>query len=163
MHVHRETLPQASSPELYLADGGLETDLIFREGYDLPLFASLPLLDDPRGCIALRHYYRAFADVAKAADAGFMSERSPGPVANLIRAGDQTVTSRPPSGEGSKRPRMGRHNGAPGGLPNSLPIEGGQGGGRATSGRHVRLTVRFPAEAIGVHHQTELWSSNPLA
>ena len=74
MHVHRETLPQASSPQLYLADGGLETDLIFHEGYDLPLFASFPLLDDPRGCIALRHYYRAFADVAKAADAGFVLE-----------------------------------------------------------------------------------------
>ena len=74
MHVHRETLPQVASPGLYLTDGGLETDLIFHEGYDLPLFASFPLLDDPRGCIALRHYYRAFADVAKAADAGFVLE-----------------------------------------------------------------------------------------
>ena len=33
----------------WVTDGGLETDLIFHRGLDLPDFASFPLLDDPAG------------------------------------------------------------------------------------------------------------------
>jgi homocysteine S-methyltransferase len=32
-----------------LTDGGMETSLLFHEGYDLPCFASFPLLGDARG------------------------------------------------------------------------------------------------------------------
>jgi S-methylmethionine-dependent homocysteine/selenocysteine methylase len=74
MPKYRENLPQLSSPKLFLTDGGLETDLIFHEGFDLPLFAAFPLLDSERGVDALRRYYLRFAQVAKDAGAGFILE-----------------------------------------------------------------------------------------
>ena len=43
-----------------LTDGGLETVLLFHEGFDLPCFAAFPLLDDERGRAALRRYFGAF-------------------------------------------------------------------------------------------------------
>src|SRR5215218_8712996 len=48
----------------WVTDGGLETDLIFHRGLDLPDFASFPLLDDPAGRAVLDDYYRGYADVA---------------------------------------------------------------------------------------------------
>ena len=50
----QEAEPWRTSPDLlphlagrlFLTDGGLETDLIFLRGIDLPEFASFPLLDD---------------------------------------------------------------------------------------------------------------------
>ena len=32
-----------------VTDGGMETDLIFHHGVDLPLFAAFPLVDSPGG------------------------------------------------------------------------------------------------------------------
>jgi homocysteine S-methyltransferase len=71
---YRHDLPQLASSRAFLTDGGMETDLIFHEGFDLPLFASFPLVDDARGREALRRYYRRFALVAKEAKAGFVLE-----------------------------------------------------------------------------------------
>ena len=45
----------------YVSDGGLETDLIFHHGVDLPEFASFPLVDDERGRALLRGYYDGYA------------------------------------------------------------------------------------------------------
>lgn len=47
-----------------LTDAGLETDLIFNEGFDLPAFASFPLLDSRTGREALSRYYRRFIAMA---------------------------------------------------------------------------------------------------
>lgn len=58
----------------YVADGGLETDLIYNIGWDLPEFASFPLLDSQQGRDDLRRYYARYADVARAAGAGFLVE-----------------------------------------------------------------------------------------
>ena len=58
------TLPQLSG-SLFIADGGLETTLIFRDGFDLPQFAAFPLLDDERGRAGLRAYYEPYIRVAK--------------------------------------------------------------------------------------------------
>lgn len=41
----------------FLADGGLETSMIFHEGLDLPQFASFTLLDKPEGRAALNRYF----------------------------------------------------------------------------------------------------------
>ena len=46
MSMHRHALPQLTSDKLFLIDGGLETDLIFYHGVDLPLFASITLFRD---------------------------------------------------------------------------------------------------------------------
>jgi S-methylmethionine-dependent homocysteine/selenocysteine methylase len=57
-----------------LTDTGLETDLIFHEGFDLPFFASFVLLDDETGLEALRSYYRRHLEVAENAGVGFVLE-----------------------------------------------------------------------------------------
>jgi S-methylmethionine-dependent homocysteine/selenocysteine methylase len=48
-----------------LTDGGLETVLLFHDGFELPCFASFPLLGDDRGREALRRYFEPFLDVAQ--------------------------------------------------------------------------------------------------
>ena len=58
----------------WVTDGGLETDLIFHRGLDLPDFASFPLLDAETGRAVLADYYRAYADVAARAGAGLLLE-----------------------------------------------------------------------------------------
>jgi len=57
-------LPQLSDG-LFLADGGMETWLIFSAGLDLPEFASFPLVDDPRGVATLRAYYGPYVELAR--------------------------------------------------------------------------------------------------
>jgi hypothetical protein len=58
------TLPQLSG-SLFVADGGMETTLIFRVGFDLPHFAAFTLLDDGRGRAGLRAYYEPYPAVAR--------------------------------------------------------------------------------------------------
>jgi len=48
-----------------LTDGGVETVLLFHEGFDLPCFASFPLLQQERGRAALRRYFEPFLDTAQ--------------------------------------------------------------------------------------------------
>lgn len=47
-----------------LTDGGIETSLIFHDGFDLPCFASFPLLEDDDGRAALRRYFEPFLALA---------------------------------------------------------------------------------------------------
>ena len=54
----------------YVTDGGLETDLIFHHGLDLPEFAAFPLLDDDDGRWLLTRYYDAYAEIAAKAEIG---------------------------------------------------------------------------------------------
>jgi homocysteine S-methyltransferase len=58
----------------YVSDGGLETDLIFNRGLDLPEFASFPLVEDDAGRAVLRDYYDGYADVARKAGAALVLE-----------------------------------------------------------------------------------------
>jgi homocysteine S-methyltransferase len=58
----------------WVTDGGLETDLIFHRGLDLPDFAAFPLLDDEHGRAVLADYYRGYADVAARSGAGLLLE-----------------------------------------------------------------------------------------
>jgi homocysteine S-methyltransferase len=64
-------LPRPGGPP-FLIDGGLETSLIFRDGFELPSFASFVLLDDARGRAGLEAYYRGFLNIAAASGAGFV-------------------------------------------------------------------------------------------
>jgi homocysteine S-methyltransferase len=61
--VYRTALPQLSG-EVFLTDSGLETDLVFNEGFDLPEFAAFVLLDDERGGAALEAFFRRHVDIA---------------------------------------------------------------------------------------------------
>ena len=47
-----------------MTDGGLETTLLFHDGFELPCFAAFPLLADSAGRDALRRYFEAFLDLA---------------------------------------------------------------------------------------------------
>lgn len=76
-----ETLSWLSAGD-YVSDGGLETDLIFNRGVDLPEFASFPLVEDAAGRGLLRDYYDGYAAVARRAGAGLTLE-SPTWRANL--------------------------------------------------------------------------------
>lgn len=60
-----------SGEQLFIGDGGLETTLIFREGIELPQFASYVLLRDAAGTEALRRYYRAYLEIARHHGTGF--------------------------------------------------------------------------------------------
>lgn len=51
---------------MLLTDGGLETTLIFDHGFDLPQFASFPLITSEEGRSALLAYYRSYVEVARA-------------------------------------------------------------------------------------------------
>lgn len=70
------TASWAPDPSLpgYVTDGGLETDLIFHHGIDLPEFAAFPLLFDAAGRDLLTSYYEAYAGIAAAAGAGMLLE-----------------------------------------------------------------------------------------
>lgn len=67
------TLPHLAGRGM-VTDGGMETDLIFHRGVDLPCFASFPLLEDDRGRELLTDYYAGYADVAARAGAGLLLE-----------------------------------------------------------------------------------------
>ena len=70
---YRERLPQLDGG-LFLTDGGLETTLVFHEGWDLPCFAAFVLLDSERGRNALRDYFDRYVKMAIAAGEGFILE-----------------------------------------------------------------------------------------
>ncbi len=73
MSADKSTLPSRSD-QLYLTDGGLETTLIFLQGYDLPYFAAFDLIKDEVGYNALKKYYRGYLDIAKDYKTGFILE-----------------------------------------------------------------------------------------
>ncbi|WP_295079006.1 homocysteine S-methyltransferase family protein [Tabrizicola sp.] len=54
------------------ADAGLETAMIFHEGFDLPEFASFVLLNDAAGRTALDRWFKGFLDMARAGGTGFV-------------------------------------------------------------------------------------------
>ena len=74
MAKYRKHLPQLSSDDLFLTDGGLETSLIYHDGYALPHFAAFDLMKDGDGREALRRYYRRYAAIAADRRLGFVLE-----------------------------------------------------------------------------------------
>jgi homocysteine S-methyltransferase len=71
----------------HVTDGGLETDLIFNRGVDLPGFAAFPLLDSAEGRGHLRDYYSSYAEIARRAQAPLLLE-TPTWCANPDRAAE---------------------------------------------------------------------------
>ncbi len=71
MSKYRSCLPQLSGG-LFLADAGVETDLIFNHGIQIREFAAHTLLPDPRGRLAVEKYFRDFLALARRHDAGFI-------------------------------------------------------------------------------------------
>lgn len=61
--------PQAQFPnpypgELFLTEGGTETEIMYKHGFELPEFAMFPLLENPIAVTAMRDMFRSQLDVA---------------------------------------------------------------------------------------------------
>jgi S-methylmethionine-dependent homocysteine/selenocysteine methylase len=70
---YRNALPQLDATVL-LTDGGMETTLLFVDGFELPCFASFPLLEREDGRAALARYYEPYLEVARRHATGFLLE-----------------------------------------------------------------------------------------
>jgi homocysteine S-methyltransferase len=66
-------LPQLAGHPV-VTDGGLETDLIYHHGVDLPDFAAFVLVDDERGRDLLVRYYDEYVDIARRVGAAIQLE-----------------------------------------------------------------------------------------
>ena len=73
MAKYRNHLPQLGGG-FYIADGGLETTLIFHERWELPDFAAFILFETQQGEAALRKYFRSYAEIAKRFGCGLVLE-----------------------------------------------------------------------------------------
>jgi S-methylmethionine-dependent homocysteine/selenocysteine methylase len=73
MAKYRGHLPQLSG-RLFLTDGGIETTLIFHDGWELPYFAAFDLLKHNAGEEALRKYFRGYAALARQYGVGCILE-----------------------------------------------------------------------------------------
>lgn len=70
---YRNALPQLNGTQM-LADGGLETTLVFHDGIELPLFAAFKALDSQDGIDAINRYMRGFAELAVRNRRGFVMD-----------------------------------------------------------------------------------------
>ncbi len=70
---YRDNLPQLGR-QLFLTDGGMETSLIFHEGWDLPCFETFVLLESEKGREALKAYYKRYLEFALDQKVGFILE-----------------------------------------------------------------------------------------
>ncbi|WP_240705197.1 homocysteine S-methyltransferase family protein [Pacificoceanicola onchidii] len=83
MTIYRDTFPP-SNADLFLTYVGMETDLIFNQGVDLPGFASYPLLKTPEGRKLIEGYLKDLIALGKETHSGVILE-SPTWVANRDR------------------------------------------------------------------------------
>ena len=83
MAIHRDTFADMKT-DLFLTYVGMETDLIFTHGMELPGFASYPLLETAEGRTLLKGYLRDMIALGRATGHGIILE-SPTWVANRDR------------------------------------------------------------------------------
>ncbi len=73
MSRYRHALPQLQGG-LFLTDSGLETILIFQEGWELPEFAAFPLLESTAGEAFLEQYFGTYVEMAQRFGTGLILE-----------------------------------------------------------------------------------------
>jgi homocysteine S-methyltransferase len=73
MGLYRNGLPQHSG-DLFLTDAGLETDLIFHHGVELPLGEAYTLLDSAAGIARLNRYFDEYLKIADDFNLGLVLE-----------------------------------------------------------------------------------------
>lgn len=74
MPRYRHALPQLQDRRLFLTDGGLETDLIFHDGLQMPCNAAYTLLADDAGTDRLRRYFEDYVAIARDHGCGLVLE-----------------------------------------------------------------------------------------
>ena len=76
MPKYRDQLPHLGD-DLFFADGGMGTSLIFHHGLELPHFCSFPLLDDDGGRSILLEYFRPYLALSRELGIGFLLDSGP--------------------------------------------------------------------------------------
>ena len=64
--------PPRIDGKFYLTEGGTETEIMYKWGYELPEFAMFPLLDNPEADATIRGMYRRYMDVAAELGTGLL-------------------------------------------------------------------------------------------
>jgi S-methylmethionine-dependent homocysteine/selenocysteine methylase len=67
-----EEFPPRLEGKFYLTEGGTETEVLYKWGYELPEFAMFPILDNAEAAECLRGIYRRYFDVAEANSTGLL-------------------------------------------------------------------------------------------
>ena len=73
MNTITHQLPQLAGT-IFLSEAGLETDLLFNHGIDLPDFAAFPLLETEAGRRTLSDYFQSVIDIARRDRTGVVFE-----------------------------------------------------------------------------------------
>jgi S-methylmethionine-dependent homocysteine/selenocysteine methylase len=68
----KSDFPPRLEGRFYLTEGGSETEVLYKWGFDLPEFAMFPLLDNPEADAIIRNMYRRYLDVAAEHDTGVL-------------------------------------------------------------------------------------------
>ena len=68
----RESFPPRLKGKIYLTEGGTETEILYKWGFELPEFAMFPLLDNAEADAVIRSMYRRYFDVAETHDTGLL-------------------------------------------------------------------------------------------
>ena len=90
MALYRDQLPQLSDT-IFLMPAGLETDLIYNQGFEIRGFATHILLQDPKGRDAITNYYRQYLALAREQDTGIVLDTQTWK-AHMHWAGEQGAT-----------------------------------------------------------------------
>jgi len=56
--------PVQKEGRFYLSEGGTESELMYKYGFDLPHFALFPLLNNPDAALKMKEMFRSYLDVA---------------------------------------------------------------------------------------------------
>jgi homocysteine S-methyltransferase len=59
----QKTFPPQKEGRFYLSEGGAETEILYKYGFELPQFAMFPLLNNPEALSKLQGMYRNYLDV----------------------------------------------------------------------------------------------------
>lgn len=60
----QKSFPLQQEGRFYLTEGGTETELMYKYGFELPQFAMFPLLGNPRAVSKMREMFRSYLEVA---------------------------------------------------------------------------------------------------
>ena len=62
--IGSKSFPPQQEGRFYLSEGGTETELMYKYGFELPQFAMFPLLDNPEAVSKMREMFRSYLEVA---------------------------------------------------------------------------------------------------
>ncbi len=61
--VDLNVFPSQKEGHFYLSEGGTETELMYKYGFELPQFAMFPLLDNPKAVAKMKQMFRSYLEV----------------------------------------------------------------------------------------------------